>query len=172
MAQQQWKQAPTMEIDESHTYGAEIKTSEGIISAGLFASEAPQTVNNFVFLARQGFYEGVIFHRVIDGFMIQTGDPTGTGSGGPGYQFRDEPVKRKYTRGILAMANSGRHTNGSQFFIMHGNTALPPNYTIFGEVTDGLDTVDKIATTPKKPGGEGSTPVNPPRIESVTISEA
>jgi len=172
MAQQQWKQAPTMEIDESHTYGAEIKTSEGIISAGLFASEAPQTVNNFVFLARQGFYEGVIFHRVIDGFMIQTGDPTGTGSGGPGYQFRDEPVKRKYTRGILAMANSGRHTNGSQFFIMHGNTALPPNYTIFGEVTDGLDSVDKIATTPKKPGGEGSTPVNPPRIESVTISEA
>jgi len=172
MAQQQWKQAPTMEIDESHTYGAEIKTSEGIISARLFASEAPQTVNNFVFLARQGFYEGVIFHRVIEGFMIQTGDPTGTGSGGPGYQFRDEPVKRKYTRGILAMANSGRHTNGSQFFIMHGNAGLPPNYTVFGEVTDGLDTVDKIATTPKKPGGEGSTPVNPPRIESVTISEA
>jgi cyclophilin family peptidyl-prolyl cis-trans isomerase len=169
---QQWPQAPTMEIDPNKRYTANLETSDGNIAVELFAQEAPRTVNNFVFLARQGFYDGVIFHRTINGFMIQTGDPTGTGTGGPGYKFSDEPVKRKYTRGILAMANAGPNTNGSQFFIVHGqDVGLPPNYTIFGQVTDGMETVDKIATAPTKRGGEGSTPVTPARIEHVTVTE-
>jgi cyclophilin family peptidyl-prolyl cis-trans isomerase len=162
-----------MQIDPGKTYTADIKTSDGTITVELFAQEAPQTVNNFVFLARQGYYNGVIFHRVIDGFMVQTGDPTGTGRGGPGYSFRDEPVRRRYTRGIVAMANAGPNTNGSQFFIVHGqDVGLPPNYTIFGQATSGLDVLDKIATTPTLSGGEGSRPVNPPKIEEVTINES
>ncbi len=169
---QQWPQAPTMEIDPNKRYTANLDTSEGYIAIELFPQEAPQTVNNFVFLARQGFYDGVIFHRTINGFMIQTGDPTGTGTGGPGYKFADEPVKRKYTRGIVAMANAGPNTNGSQFFIVHGqDVGLPPNYTIFGQVTDGMETVDKIATAPTKRGGEGSSPVAPARIEHITVTE-
>jgi cyclophilin family peptidyl-prolyl cis-trans isomerase len=104
--------------------------------------------------------------------MIQTGDPTGTGRGGPGYKFADERVQRSYTRGIVAMANAGPNTNGSQFFIVQGqNVGLPPNYTIFGNVTEGMDVVDRIARVPTKPGGEGSSPVNPPKIASVTIQE-
>jgi cyclophilin family peptidyl-prolyl cis-trans isomerase len=169
---QKWNQPPAMEINPAGQYTATLHTSAGDIVAELFAQEAPQTVNNFVFLARQGFYNGVVFHRTIPGFMIQGGDPTGTGSGGPGYRFRDEPVKRKYTRGTLAMANAGPHTNGSQFFIMHQDYGLPPNYTIFGQVTKGLDAVDKIVTAPTKPGGEGSTPIEPARIESVEIEES
>lgn len=172
MAQQRWNQAPAMEIDPQKQYTATVNTSEGALSFRLLPEDAPKTVNNFVFLARQGFYDGVIFHRVINGFMVQTGDPTGTGSGGPGYRFNDEPVRRRYTRGIVAMANAGPNTNGSQFFIMHAESGLPPNYTIFGEVTDGLDVLDRIATAPTRPGGEGSTPVNPARIESVTVQEA
>jgi cyclophilin family peptidyl-prolyl cis-trans isomerase len=121
-----------MEIDPKARYTATIRTSEGDVGVELFADEAPRTVNNFVFLARQGFYDGVIFHRTIRGFMIQTGDPTGTGRGGPGYRFGDESVRRRYTRGIVAMANAGPNTNGSQFFIMHGDSGLPPNYTMFG----------------------------------------
>ena len=109
------------------------------MTAELFAKDAPQTVNNFVFLARDGFYDGVIFHRVIPGFMIQGGDPTGTGRGGPGYKFEDEPVSQRYERGILAMANAGPNTNGSQFFVMHADYGLPPNYTIFGKLTGGED---------------------------------
>lgn len=172
MAQQRWNQPPAMEIDPQKQYTATVNTSEGALSFRLLPEDAPKTVNNFVFLARQGFYDGVIFHRVINGFMVQTGDPTGTGSGGPGYRFKDEPVRRRYTRGIVAMANAGPNTNGSQFFIMHAESGLPPNYTIFGEVTDGLDVLDRIATAPTRPGGEGSTPVNPARIESVTVQEA
>jgi cyclophilin family peptidyl-prolyl cis-trans isomerase len=172
MAQKQWAQAPAMEVDQNKRYTAEIATSEGTITVDLMTEEAPKTVNNFVFLARQGFYDGVIFHRTIKGFMIQTGDPTGTGRGGPGYRFPDEPVKRPYSRGTIAMANAGPNTNGSQFFIMHADYRLPPNYTIFGQVTDGLDVIDKIATAPTQSGGEGSSPVNPARIESVTIGEA
>jgi cyclophilin family peptidyl-prolyl cis-trans isomerase len=162
-----------MEIDPEKQYTAAVRTSEGDITIELLPQEAPKTVNNFVFLARQGYYDGVIFHRTIKGFMIQTGDPTGTGRGGPGYQFADEQVQRRYTRGIVAMANAGPNTNGSQFFIVHGaDVGLPPSYTIFGRVTGGLDTVDKIATAPTRPGGEGSTPVNPARIESISISES
>src|SRR5919199_6970445 len=163
MAQQRWSQPPAMEIDPAKTYTAEIETSAGTMTARLYPDDAPKTVNNFVFLARQGFYDGVIFHRTIQGFMIQGGDPTGTGTGGPGYRFADEPVNRRYTKGTLAMANAGPNTNGSQFFIVHGrDVGLPPSYTIFGQVTDGLDVVDKIAATPTQPGGEGSRPVNPP----------
>jgi cyclophilin family peptidyl-prolyl cis-trans isomerase len=172
MAQQTWTRPPEMEIDPGKQYSATVRTSEGDITIRLLAGEAPKTVNNFVFLARQGYYDNVIFHRVINGFMIQTGDPTGSGRGGPGYQFADEPVRRRYTRGIVAMANAGPNTNGSQFFVVHGaDVGLPPNYTIFGEVTDGLDVVDTIATAPTRPGGEGSTPQNPARIESVEITE-
>jgi cyclophilin family peptidyl-prolyl cis-trans isomerase len=173
MGRQSWKNPPEMEIDSQKSYTAVVKTSEGDMTLELFARDAPKTVNNFVFLARQGYYSNVIFHRVINGFMIQTGDPTGTGTGGPGYKFADEPVRRKYTKGIVAMANAGPNTNGSQFFIVHGASApLPPNYTIFGEVKDGLEVVDAIATAPTKPGGEGSKPQNPAKIESVEIREA
>ena len=174
MARQSWPQPPEMEIDPDKQYTATVKTSDGSITIRLLPDEAPQTVNNFVFLARHGFYDGVIFHRVINGFMVQTGDPTGTGSGGPGYQFRDEPVRRQYTKGTVAMANAGPNTNGSQFFIVHGaNVGLPPNYTIFGEVTDGMASVDAIATAPtaRGAGGEQSRPVNPVRIESVSVQE-
>ncbi len=136
-----------MTVDPAKTYTATIETNQGTMTAELFVEDAPMTVNNFVFLANEGFYDGTIFHRVIEGFMIQGGDPTGTGSGGPGYKFNNEPVKRKYDRGILAMANAGRNTNGSQFFIMHADYPLPPDYTIFGKLTSGDDVLEKIATT-------------------------
>src|SRR5438128_9959968 len=115
-----------MSIDPSKKYTATIDTSMGAMKADLFASEAPTTVNNFVFLARQGYYDGVTFHRVIPNFMIQTGDPTGTGTGGPGYRFNDEPVSRKYIRGTLAMANAGPNTHGSQFAPVHKDYQPPP----------------------------------------------
>lgn len=160
---------PAMTIDPAKSYAATIDTSAGKMTAELFATDAPNTVNNFVFLARDGYYSGVIFHRVIEGFMIQGGDPTGTGSGGPGYKFKDEPVTRKYERGILAMANSGPNTNGSQFFVMHADYGLPPNYTIFGKLTSGEDTLDTIATAKK---GSQDRPTDPVTIHSVTISES
>jgi cyclophilin family peptidyl-prolyl cis-trans isomerase len=160
---------PALTIDPTHKYSATIDTSAGQMTAELFATAALNTVNNFVFLAREGFYDGVIFHRVIPGFMIQGGDPTGTGRGGPGYRFNDEPVNRKYDRGILAMANAGPNTNGSQFFVMHANYGLPPNYTIFGKLTSGEDTLDKIATAPT---GAQDRPTAPVTINKVTISEA
>jgi len=157
-----------MALEQGKKYRATIETSAGTLEAELFAEDAPKTVNNFVFLARDGFYDGVIFHRVIDGFMIQGGDPTGTGRGGPGYKFEDEPVKRRYTRGTLAMANAGPNTNGSQFFVMHADYGLPPSYTIFGKLTAGEEVVDKIATAPK---GAQDRPNDPVRIERVTITE-
>lgn len=159
---------PSMSIDAKRTYTATIDTSAGQMTAELFAADAPLTVNNFVFLARDGFYDGVIFHRVISGFMIQGGDPMGTGRGGPGYRFADEPVKRRYERGILAMANAGPNTNGSQFFIMHADYGLPPNYTIFGRLTSGEDVLDTIATAKK---GANDRPLNPVTINRVEIAE-
>ena len=164
----QYSSPPEMSIDPQRSYRATIKTSAGAMSAELFVGDAPQTVNNFVFLAREGFYDGVIFHRVIKGFMIQGGDPTGSGSGGPGYRFDDEPVNRKFERGTLAMANAGANTNGSQFFIMHADYPLPPNYTIFGKLTSGNDVVDKIATAQT---GAQDRPNEPVAIENVEISE-
>ncbi len=162
---------PVMAIDTTKEYTATLKTSAGDITVQLNAKATPNTVNNFVFLAREKFYDGTIFHRTIPGFMIQGGDPQGTGMGGPGYKFADESFEGKYERGTIAMANAGPNTNGSQFFIMHADYALPPNYVIFGKVTSGLEAVDKIATAPTKPGGEGSSPVAPVTVESVTINE-
>ncbi len=171
----QWNNAPEMGIDTSKRYHATLHTTKGDIRIELLTADAPRTVNNFVFLAREGFYSNVPFHRIIKDFMIQTGDPTGTGSGGPGYRFPDERVNRRYERGIVAMANAGPNTNGSQFFICHGRNAesLPPNYTIFGRVTEGLDVVDAIANVPTQSSGRGerSTPTEDIRIESVEISE-
>ena len=165
----QWPSAPPLTVDPASSYTAVLNTSAGAITVALLVGEAPNTVNNFVFLARQGFYDNVIFHRTIEGFMIQGGDPTGTGGGGPGYRFPDEPVQRPYARGVIAMANAGRNTNGSQFFIMHADYPLPPNYTIFGQTVAGLETIDTIATAPTQPGGEGSTPISPVVIQSVEI---
>ncbi|GIW13959.1 MAG: peptidyl-prolyl cis-trans isomerase [Tepidiforma sp.] len=165
----QWAQPPAMNIDPAKAYRATIETSAGTMTAELFPNEAPKTVNNFVFLAREGFYDGVIFHRVIRGFVIQGGDPTGTGRGGPGYRFEDEPVTRPYARGTLAMANAGPNTNGSQFFIMHADYPLPPNYTIFGRLTGGEEVLDAIATAPT---GAQDRPLDPVSITRVTIEEA
>ena len=159
---------PDQTIDPSKKYKATIRTSAGEMTAELFAMDAPRTVNNFVFLARDGFYDGVIFHRVIPGFMIQGGDPTGTGRGGPGYKFADEPVSKRYERGTLAMANAGPNTNGSQFFIMHADYGLPPNYTIFGRLTGGHDVVDKIAAASRD---SNDKPHQPTTIDGVDIAE-
>lgn len=163
-----YNSAPEMQIDPAKTYTATIETNQGTMTAELLAEDAPMTVNNFVFLANDGFYDGTIFHRVIPGFMIQGGDPTGTGSGGPGYKFNNEPVKRPYNRGILAMANAGRNTNGSQFFIMHADYSLDPNYTIFGRLTSGEDVLDKIAKT--KTGAQ-DRPREEMKMTKVTVEE-
>lgn len=149
------------------TYTATLHTSVGDIVINL-SKDTPVTTNNFVFLAQQNFYDGVIFHRVIPGFMIQGGDPTGTGAGGPGYRFNDEKFSGKYNRGTVAMANAGPNTNGSQFFIMHADYGLPPNYVIFGTVKSGLDVVDKIASGKT---GPNDRPVDPVVINSVDILE-
>jgi peptidyl-prolyl cis-trans isomerase B (cyclophilin B) len=174
--QRQFSAPPQMQIDPSKSYSATIETTQGSMKADLFAGEAPITVNNFVFLAQQGFYDGAPFHRIIKNFMVQTGDPVRRdGTGGPGYRFQDEPVKRGYERGTLAMANAGPNTNGSQFFIVQGTSVnLPPNYTIFGKLTDGLDTLDKIANTPvgASPSGEPSKPQTEVDITSITIQSS
>ncbi len=142
----QYSAPPPMQIEKNRVYKALIKTNKGDITLQLNAEEAPITVNNFVSLARDGFYDGVTFHRVERGFVIQGGDPTGTGSGGPGYRFQDEPVKRPYRAGTLAMANAGPNTNGSQFFIcLEDQPRLPRNYTIFGDTISGMDVVRNIS---------------------------
>ena len=166
-------QPPKMQIDTNKTYRAVLFTSEGEITINLHAKQTPITVNNFVHLARKGFYNKTIFHRIIKGFMIQGGDPQGNGTGGPGYKFDDEPFEEEYKRGVVAMANSGPNTNGSQFFIIHQDTPLPKNYVIFGQVIEGMDIVDKIAEVPVKANamGENSTPANPITVESVKIVE-
>jgi cyclophilin family peptidyl-prolyl cis-trans isomerase len=144
---QQYSKAPEMKIDSKKKYSATIKTNRGDIVVDLFADKTPRTVNNFVFLAREGFYNGIKFHRVIPDFMVQTGDPTGTGRGGPGYQFADEfhPSLRHSGPGILSMANAGPNTNGSQFFITHVKTDwLDDRHSVFGKVREGQDVVDSI----------------------------
>ncbi len=170
-AMAQYSSAPELQIDLAKSYTATIRTNHGDITLDLHAAEAPLTVNNFVFLAREGFYDGVIFHRVINNFMIQGGDPTGTGTGGPGYRFRDElEGSGAYARGTLAMANAGPNTNGSQFFICHTDLPrLPHAYSIFGQVTSGFETVDAIADL----ATDGrDKPVEEARIASVAISES
>lgn len=164
---------PKLEIDTAKKYTAVLKTIDGDITIELYADKTPVTVNNFVSLAKKNFYKNTIFHRVIKGFMIQGGDPEGTGAGGPGYQFDDEKFDGEYVPGTVAMANAGPNTNGSQFFIMQGTQALPKNYVIFGKVIDGMDVVDKIASAKVEDNGMGevSKPVEPVKIESVQIEE-
>jgi len=147
MARQQWNAPPELQIDVSRNYVVSIETNRGNIELELYPQHAPQTVNNFVFLAGQGFYDGVVFHRVIANFMIQSGDPTGTGRGGPGYRFADECYGNplKHERCVISMANAGPNTNGSQFFITHLATPhLDGRHTVFGKVTSGEDIVDAI----------------------------
>ncbi len=176
----QWTAPPAMQIDLSKTYYAIVETDMGSFKIELFADESPQTVNNFVFLAKQKFYDGMIFHRVIKTFMIQGGDPEGTGAGGPGYTIPDElPIKYPYDPGIVAMANSGAaNSGGSQFFICTGDDAASslnrnPVYTQFGKVVEGMEVVQKIAEVPVKAfNGETSRPIDPPVIKSITIEES
>ena len=148
MAKLEWKNPPEMKIDPARKYRAIIETDKGKIEIDLYPEHAPKTVNNFVFLAREGFYDGVSFHRVIKNFVIQGGDPTGTGRGGPGYRFEDELKDNplKHETGMISMANSGPNTNGSQFFITHSpQPHLNGRHTVFGKVVSGQDVVDAIA---------------------------
>ncbi|MEZ5340737.1 MAG: peptidylprolyl isomerase [Acidimicrobiales bacterium] len=166
--------APPMCIDVTKTYTAEMVTSEGTVTIELDATKAPNTVNNFVFLSRYHYYDGARFHRVINDFMIQGGDPVGNpaGTGNPGYRFNDElPAQGDYQVGSIAMANSGANTNGSQFFIVTGAAGvnLPPQYSLFGQVTEGLDVVKTIEAVETD---DGDAPLTDVVIESVTISES
>jgi peptidyl-prolyl cis-trans isomerase B (cyclophilin B) len=148
MKAKQYATPPAMQIDVSRAYRATIGTSKGVIELELYPQHAPVTVNNFVFLAGEGFYDGVTFHRVIANFMVQSGDPTGTGRGGPGYRFEDETRGNplRHERGVISMANAGPGTNGSQFFITHGpQPHLDGRHTVFGKVVSGQDVVDAIA---------------------------
>lgn len=164
---QKWSNPPEMIIDPDKDYKAVLHTDKGDIEINLFEDKVPKTVNNFVFLAKEGFYNDVIFHRVIMNFMVQTGDPTGTGSGGPGYQFDDEfDEDLKHNKpGIVSMANAGPDTNGSQFFITHVPTPwLDNKHSVFGEVEDGMDVV--YAITPRDPSDPVASAV---KIKSVEI---
>ena len=161
MGNKQWDKQPAMTIDPEKKYRALIATTRGDMDLELYPDHAPVTVNNFIFLAREGFYDGVLFHRVISDFMIQTGDPTGTGTGGPGYRFEDETAGNPlvHERGVISMANAGPNTNGSQFFITHSpQPHLDGRHTVFGKVVQGQDVVDAIR--------QGDA------IVSVTISES
>ena len=166
-----YKNPPEFSIDVTKTYTAEINTTSGLMTVELFTDIAPNTVNNFVALSEDGYYNNIIFHRVIKDFMIQGGDPSGTGHGEmgkyPGYEFRDElDNPMPYEKGILAMANRGPNTNGSQFFIMHTDYPLPYQYTIFGKVTEGLDVIDQIAMVETD---SSDKPLSDVIINSITI---
>ena len=165
----QWNTPPAMQIFQNKKYTARMETDKGTMVIELFADKTPITVNNFVFLAREGFYDGVIFHRVIDNFMAQGGDPTGSGRGGPGYRFQDEfhPSLKHNKQGILSMANAGPGTNGSQFFITHLATPhLDNRHTVFGQVIEGLDVLMSIPA--RDPGNSNAPAV---KIIRVTIEE-
>jgi peptidylprolyl isomerase len=169
---QQFNDVPEMGIDPSKRYTATMETSLGTIVIALDPVAAPKTVNNFVFLARYHYYDGVIFHRVIKGFVVQGGDPTGTGRGGPGYRFEDElPKPGRYELGSLAMANAGPNTNGSQFFIISGPSGaqLPPQYSLFGKVVKGLDVVEQMQSV--KTNRE-DRPLEDVVIHSVSVLES
>lgn len=160
MTHKQWNNPPAMDIDVSKTYLVNMETNKGTIEIELYPEHAPMTVNNFVFLTKEGYYDGVAFHRVIDDFVIQGGDPTGTGRGGPGYKFRDETYDNplKHGTGYLSMANAGPNTNGSQFFITHSpQPHLDGKHTVFGKVVNGMDIVNAI-----RPGDV---------MENVTVTE-
>jgi cyclophilin family peptidyl-prolyl cis-trans isomerase len=169
---QKFSAPPPMCIDPARTYTAEMVTNKGTMTILLDALAAPRTVNNFVVLARYHYYDGVAFHRIIPGFMLQGGDPEGSGRGGPGYRFDDElPKPGRYEVGSLAMANAGPNTNGSQFFIVSGpsGVGLPPQYSLFGKVVAGLDVVSAIDALGSPGAGKPKEPVV---IESVTITES
>ena len=169
--QQSFDGVPPMCIDRSKRYTAHMVTSKGTMNIALDAASAPLTVNNFVFLARYHYFDGIVFHRIIPGFVLQGGDPTGTGTGGPGYRFADElPAPGRYELGSLAMANAGPDTNGSQFFVISGPSGirLPPQYSLFGKVVAGMEVVAAIDAV----GTQSGTPTERVTIESVTISEA
>lgn len=170
--QREFSAAPEMCIDPSKRYTATMTTTLGEMVVALDASAAPTTVNNFVTLARYHYYDGIIFHRIIKGFMCQGGDPTGTGTGGPGYRFEDElPAAGRYEVGSLAMANAGPNTNGSQFFIVSGSSGvgLPPQYSLFGKVVKGLEVVEAMQQVDTDRSDRPATDVV---IESVVIEEA
>ncbi|MFQ5554708.1 MAG: peptidylprolyl isomerase [Acidimicrobiia bacterium] len=165
----EYSDQPEFLLDLEKSYRATLHTNHGDITLELAPSRAPIAVNNFVFLAGDGYYDDVIFHRVVPRFVIQGGDPTGTGRGGPGYTFRDEiDGPGSYSRGTLAMANAGPNTNGSQFFICLDDVSLPHSYTIFGKVTEGMDAVDSIAAAPRS----GERPAEDCTIQTVTITES
>jgi cyclophilin family peptidyl-prolyl cis-trans isomerase len=169
---QEFSDPPEMGIDPDQRYTATMSTSMGDLVIALDAVKAPKTVNNFVFLALNHYYDGVIFHRIINGFMCQGGDPTGTGRGGPGYRFADElPKSGQYEIGSVAMANAGPDTNGSQFFLISGKSGvqLPPQYSLFGKIVKGLDIVDEMQRVPT---GGGDRPKTDVVINSVTITVA
>jgi cyclophilin family peptidyl-prolyl cis-trans isomerase len=168
--QRKFDEEPPMVIDPEARYTATVVTSHGTMVFALDPLAAPRTVNSFVFLARYHYYDGVIFHRIIPGFVLQGGDPTGTGTGGPGYKFADElPAPGRYELGSLAMANAGPHTNGSQFFVISGpdGMGLPPLYSLFGNVVKGADVIQKIDAI----GTRSGSPKEQVTIESVTITE-
>ena len=169
--QRKFDAEPPMVIDADKRYVATMVTSHGTLVIALDPLAAPRTVNSFVFLARYHYYDGIVFHRIIPGFVLQGGDPTGSGSGGPGYRFADElPPAGRYKVGSLAMANAGPDTNGSQFFVISGpqGVRLPPNYSLFGKAVSGLDVVAAIDSI----GTQSGTPKERVVIQSVTITEA
>ena len=175
-APKQWDAPPAMALEPGIDYDASIATSDGVLGVQLIPGAAPNAVNNFVFLAKQGFYRDVPIHRKVTDFMFQSGDPTGTGSGGPGYDIPDDPVPPdlNYATGVLAMANTGApNSGGSQFFVMLGDVPLPPTYSIFGYVTSGQEVLDRINARAVADNGHGeqSRPVEPISISDVTITE-
>jgi cyclophilin family peptidyl-prolyl cis-trans isomerase len=168
---QRFDAPPPMCIDPAHRYSATMETSKGTLVIALDAVSAPKTVNNFVFLARYHYFDGIVFHRIIPGFVVQGGDPEGSGRGGPGYRFEDElPQSGRYQIGSLAMANAGPDTNGSQFFIISGadGARLPPQYSLFGEVVSGGEVVQALDAA----GTKGGKPKERVTIDRVTITEA
>jgi peptidylprolyl isomerase len=175
-APKQWDTEPAIALKPATSYTASIATTDGVLGVQLLPGAAPHAVNNFVFLAGQGFYKDVPIHRMIPGFMAQSGDPTGTGTGGPGYTIKDDPVPDglDYRTGVLAMANTGEPDSaGSQFFVMLGDTPLPKTYSIFGYVTSGQDVLAKINARSVTDNGEGeqSKPVDPIFVKDVTVTE-
>lgn len=159
---------PEQVLGDAARYRATVETSHGTFTAELFAAESPVTSNSFAFLASQGFYDGTPVHRVVPGFVVQMGDPTGTGTGGPGYRFDDEldaAREHGYPRGTIAMANAGPGTNGSQFFVCLDDVGLPPSYSVFGTVVDGMEALDAIAAVPLA----GESPTEPVTLQRVTV---
>ena len=171
-AKREFDGPPKMCIDPTKTYTAKVETNQGTFTLQFDAAKAPKTVNNFVFLARYHYYDGIIFHRIIKDFMMQGGDPTGTGTGGPGYEFADElPAAGEYQKYSVAMANSGPNTNGSQFFIITGpqGVSLPPSYSLFGKAIDGTDVIDKIGVVATD---SSDKPTSEVKMDKVTITES